>query len=88
MKEKCTLGMARKNNTSYNTKKMRKKVGFADIIRRGALPNKASIHIAKVMVLREIHKREDKRWIIYTDSLSSMQIIEYNKENHSILNQI
>ena len=38
--------------------------------------------------LKEIHKREDKRWVIYTELQSSMQAIEYSKENHAILNQI
>ena len=38
--------------------------------------------------LREIQKREDKRWVIYLDSLSSMQAIENNKENHHILNHM
>ena len=28
------------------------------------------------------------RWMIYTDSLSSMLTIENNRENHPILNQI
>ena len=28
------------------------------------------------------------RWVIYTDSLSSILAIENNKENHPILNQI
>ena len=36
----------------------------------------------------EIQKREDIRWVIYTDSLSSMLAIENNRENHPILNQI
>ena len=38
--------------------------------------------------MREIQKREDKRWIISTDSLSSMLAIENNRENYPILNQI
>ena len=38
--------------------------------------------------LEEIHKREDKRCVLYTDSQSFMQSIEYNKENHPILNII
>ena len=41
------------------------------------------------IVLKEIKKkREDKRWVLYTDFQSSVQSIEYNKENHPILNQI
>ena len=35
-----------------------------------------------IVKLKEVHKRENKRWVIYTDSQSSMQPIEYNKENH------
>ena len=53
--------------------------------RRGALPEEASIHIAEMTVvkiaLKEIHKREDKIWIIYTDTQSPMQSIEYNKKS-------
>ena len=40
------------------------------------------------IALKEIHKREEKRWVIYKDSQNSMQSIEYNKENYPILNQI
>ena len=44
-----------------------------------------SIHTAEIITfkvaLMEIHKREDKRWVIYTESQSSMQSIKYNKEN-------
>ena len=57
---------------------------FADITRREALPEKASIHTT----MREIKKREDMKWVKYTDSLSSMLAIENNKENHPILNLI
>ena len=32
--------------------------------------------------------KDDMRWVIYTDSLSSMLAIENNKENHPKLNQI
>ena len=64
---------------------------FTDITSRGALPEKFSIHTAKMtsikVALREIHKRENKRWILYTDCQSSMQSIEYNKENHQIYNR-
>ena len=45
---------------------------FADTTRRGALPEEASIHIVKMsaikIALKEIHKKEDKRCVIYTDS--------------------
>ena len=33
-------------------------------------------------------KERDMRWVIYTDSLSSIQAIENKRENHPILNQI
>ena len=56
------------------------------------LPEEASIHTAEMTAIKvafkEIQKRKDKRWVIYTDSQSSMQAMETNKENHSILNQI
>ena len=39
------------------------------------------------IILKEIQKTEDKNEL-YTDSQSFMQSIEYNKENHPILNQI
>ena len=38
--------------------------------------------------MREIQKRKDMKWIIYTDSMISMLVIENSKENHPILNQI
>ena len=38
--------------------------------------------------MREIQKREDMRWVIYTDSLCSMLATQNIRENHSILNQI
>ena len=79
--------------TESNTKEItRRKVKFAeifaDIIRSGALPEEASIHIAEMIAMKEIQKREDMRWVIYTDSLCSMLAIENNRENHPILNQI
>ena len=39
-------------------------------------------------VMKEIKEREDTRWVIYTDSSSSMLTIEKNRQNHPILNQI
>ena len=45
-----------------------------------ALKKSAKMTIA----LKEIHER----WVISTNTQSSMQAIEYNKENHSILNKI
>ena len=38
--------------------------------------------------MKEIRVRDGMRWVIYTDSLSSMLAIENNRENHPILNQI
>ena len=47
-----------------------RKVGFAavlvDITRRGALPEEAFIHTAEMTAMREIQKREDKRWVIHS----------------------
>ena len=37
---------------------------------------------------KEIQKRGDKRLVIYTNLLSSMLVIKYNRENNPILNQI
>ena len=37
---------------------------------------------------KEIKERKDTRWVIYTDSLSSMLVIETNSENHPIQSQI
>ena len=72
------------------SKSIGRKVGFAavftDTTRRGALPEEASIHTAEMtaikIAMKEIGKREDLRWVIYTDSLSSMLAIENNRENH------
>ena len=38
--------------------------------------------------MKEIKERKGIRWVIYTDSLSSMLAIENNRENHPILNHI
>ena len=71
---------------------MGKKVGFAsvftDITRRGTLSEEATIHTAKMTEVKVTLKEIHKRWVIYTDSQSSLQSIEYNKEYHPILNQI
>ena len=41
------------------------------------------------IALRKIKKkRENKRWVMYTDFLSSMLVYENNRENHPILNHI
>ena len=40
------------------------------------------------IAMRELKKREDMRWVIYTDFLSSVLAIENNRENHPILNQM
>ena len=71
-------------------KSIRNQVGFAAVfedITRGALPEETSIHKSIMTVIKiaqkEIHNREDKRWVIYTDSYSPIHSIKYNKENHS-----
>ena len=38
--------------------------------------------------MKEIHRREVMRWIIYTNLLSSILAIENNREKYPILNQI
>ena len=59
---------------------------FMDITRREALHEEASIHTAKMTIIKiavkEIYKKADKRQIIYIDFQSFMQSIEYKKENH------
>ena len=40
------------------------------------------------VALKEVHKREDKRLVIYRNFQSSLQSIKHNKENNPILNQI
>ena len=70
---------------TYGSKSTGRKVDFAsvltDITRRGALPEEVSIHIAEMTAMREIQKRKNMRWVIYTDSQSSMLAIENNREN-------
>ena len=48
---------------------MGKKVGFAavfrDITRKKAVPREAKMTAIKV-ILKEIHEKEDKSWVIYT----------------------
>ena len=59
---------------------MGKKVGFAAVFtyitRRGALLEDASIHTTEMATIKaafkEIYKRENKIWVIYIDSQSSM----------------
>ena len=67
-------------------------VVFTDITKKEVLPEGASIPTDEItaikVALKEIHKREDKRLVIYADSQSSMQSIENNKVNHPMLNQI
>ena len=63
---------------------MGKKIGFAtvftDIIRRGVLPEEAFIHTDKMTSIKVALKEIHKRWVIYTDSQSYMQSIEFNKK--------
>ena len=40
------------------------------------------------IALKEINKREDKKWVLYTYFQTSIQFVEYNKDIHAILNQI
>ena len=61
---------------------------YSDSTRRGELPEEASIHTAELTTIKEIKEREEIRWVIYTDLLSSMLTIENNRKNHPILNQI
>ena len=82
--------LCRNNKEAYTdrSKNTGNKVNFAavftDIIRRGALPEEASIHTAEMTAMIEKQKIEHMRWIIYTHSLSSMLTIENNRENYLI----
>ena len=49
------------------------------IIRKGA-----SIHTAEMTEMREMRKREDMRWVIYTDLLNSILAIENNRDPFNI----
>ena len=73
-------------------KSIGKNLGFAalftNIIRRDAMPEEAFIHTAKMTVIKITLKEIQKRWVLYTDSQSFMQSIEYKKENRPILNHI
>ena len=51
-------------------------------------PEEASIHTTEMTANKETKEKEDIRWVIYTDSLSSILAIENNRESHPILNQI
>ena len=42
-------------------------------------PEKASFHTAEMTAVKKIKEREDIRWVIYTNSLSSMLTIENSK---------
>ena len=44
--------------------------------------------IERTITIKKIKERKEIRWVIYTDSLSSMLAIKINRENHPILNQI
>ena len=61
---------------------------FVDIIKRGEIPEKASIHTAEMTAMREIQKGKDTRWVLYTDLLSSMLAIENNREPSNIKSDI
>ena len=72
------------NKEAYpdGSKSTGRKVGFAavfaDITRRGTLPEETSIQTAEMIAtkvaMKGVKKREDMRWVIYTDSLSSIQL--------------
>ena len=59
-----------------SSKCMRRMVGFAEVFmsitRTGALPEEASIHTAEMTAIKILLKEIHKRWVIYTDSQSSM----------------
>ena len=63
-----------------------KKVGYAavftDTNRRGALQEEA-IHTAEMTAMKEIKEKQDIRWVICTDSLSSMLAIDILTELHN-----
>ena len=40
------------------------------------------------IAVKKVYNRDDKQWIIYTDSHSAMQSIKVHRENHPILNQM
>ena len=50
------------------------------------MSEESSILTAEMTAIREIQKREDMKWVMYTDLLSSMLTIENNRKNHPILN--
>ena len=91
MKKKQPFLQHKNTKEAYTdgSKNMGKKVGFAtvfiDITRRGSLTEEASLHTTEMtaikVALKEIHRSEDKKWVIYKDSQRSMQSIEYSKEN-------
>ena len=59
---------------------MERKEGFAvvftDITRKGAIPEEASIHTAEMtainVALMELHKKKDKRWVLYIHTLRAL----------------
>ena len=55
-----------------------RKVGYAALI----------IDTTRRSLHSHSNERVDIRWVIYTDSLSSILAIENNRENQPILNQI
>ena len=69
------------NDEAYidGSKSTGRKLGFAAVFleRRGTLPDESSIHTAEMttikIAMRGKQKREDMRWEIHTDSLSSTE---------------
>ena len=95
-KDNTKTNIKKKKKYTDESKNPEIKVGltavFEDATRRGTLSEEASIHTAEMtaikIALKEIKKNKGDSWVIYTDSQSSMQAIECNKENHPIINQI
>ena len=91
MKEKNTWGMTvRESSTSYNNHSNNKEAYTVDSKaqkRKQSLQKysqtsseEASIKTAEMTAMRGMQKREETRWVIYTDQLSSMLAIGKNRE--------
>ena len=94
---KTTLSISQKKLQKYQrslhrwVKKHGKKGRFCSGIHRyyqkWDSTGRAFIHSTEMtaikVALKEIHKREDKRWVIYRNSQSSMQSIEFNKAQYT-----
>ena len=80
------------SNEAYKEHRKKSRVLYAAVFtvptRRGALPEEASIYTTEMTAIKGIKEREDIRWVIYADSLSSMVAIDNNRENHPILTKL